>query len=55
MVPNFEQIVECERKLMIFFKWNLKFVLPIHFLRILLANGVLFTNEFREMTDKTDE
>ena len=35
---------------MMFFDWNLKFMLPIHFLRTFLANGVLFTNEFREMT-----
>ena len=34
---------------MYFFDWNLKFVLPLHILRAFLANGVLFTNEFRDM------
>ena len=32
-----------------FFGWDLKFVLPLHILRAFLANGVLFTNEFRDM------
>ena len=40
---------------MMFYNWNIKFVLPIHFLRTFLANGVLFTNEFREMKDKSQD
>lgn len=49
LLPSFEQIVECERKLMVFFKWDLKFVLPLHIVRAYLANGVLFSNEFGEL------
>ena len=57
LVPSFNAIVECERKLMKFFEWNLKFVLPLHILRAYLANGVLFSNEFHELeaTKSTDE
>ena len=31
-----------------FFKWDLKFVLPLHILRAYLANGVVFSNEFEQ-------
>ena len=27
------------------FKWNIKFLLPVHFVTNLLANGVIFDNE----------
>ena len=50
LLPSFNQIVECERKLLYFFNWDLKFVLPLHMVRAFLANGVLFTNEFCELT-----
>ena len=43
--PTFDEIVSCERAILKFFSWNLKFVLPLHVLRILLANGVFFSNE----------
>lgn len=48
LVPQFEDIVECERRILAFFEWDLKFILPIHMLRAFLANGVLFTNEFNQ-------
>lgn len=48
LVPSFNSIVDCERKMLHYFAWDLKFVLPLHFLRAFLANGVLFSNEFRE-------
>ena len=51
LIPSFTQIVECERKLLVFFNWNIKFVLPLHILRAYLANGVIFSNEFKEMLD----
>ena len=41
--------MECERKLLFFFKWDLKFVLPLNIVRAFLANGVLFSNEFEEL------
>ena len=31
-----------------FFQWDLKFVLPIHFGKCFLANGILFQSEFYE-------
>ena len=46
LMPSFEGIVECERKLLVFFGWSFTFVLPLHILRVFLANGVLFTGEF---------
>ena len=49
LVPSFTQIVECERKLLLFFKWDLKFVLPLHMVRAFMANGVIFSNEFEEL------
>ena len=45
LVPDFDQIVACEKRLLNFFEWDLKFLLPIHFLRLYLANGVLFSKE----------
>lgn len=47
LVPSFDCVVECERRLYQHFEWDLNFVLPIHFVRMLLAQGVIFTNELR--------
>lgn len=43
--PTFEEVIECERNLMRFFNWNLMFVTPTHFVKTLLANGVVFEND----------
>ena len=43
--PTFNEIVECERELMSFFKWDLMIVTPIIVLNQYLANGILFDNE----------
>ena len=43
--PTYNEIVETERGLMGFFQWDLGFVMPIHFVEIYLANGVLFESE----------
>lgn len=43
--PSYTDIVESERMLMKFFEWDLGFVLPIHYVEIFLANGVLFESE----------
>lgn len=40
--PTWEDMVEMERRLMNFFNWDINFLLPIHFLEMYLANGVLF-------------
>ena len=40
--PSYNEIVETERMLMRFFEWDLGFVLPIHYIEMFLANGVLF-------------
>lgn len=38
-----------------FFGWDLGFVMPIHFLEMYLANGVLFESETSNDIDKTKE
>jgi hypothetical protein len=43
--PTYTEIVETERMLMYFLGWDLGFVLPIHFVEMFLANGVLFESE----------
>lgn len=35
-----------------FFEWDLGFVLPIHFVEIFLANGVLFESEHNKSIQK---
>ena len=52
LVPNFEEVVECERALLKHFDWNLNFLLPIHFVRIHLAHGILFSYELRPYAEK---
>jgi hypothetical protein len=47
LAPTWTEIVENERMLMHFFDWDLGFLLPIHYLEIFLANGVLFESEHR--------
>lgn len=55
LVPTFEQIVECERRLLSYFEWNLNFMLPLHFIRLQLANGILFTNELKQYESRLGE
>lgn len=43
--PTFSEVVECERELMVFFKWDLMIVTPTIVLQHYLANGVVFDNE----------
>lgn len=43
--PTYHDIVETERMLMHFFDWDLGFVMPIHYVEMFLANGVLFQSE----------
>jgi hypothetical protein len=43
--PTFDEIVECERSLMNFFKWDLMFVTPTIIVNSMLANGIIFDNE----------
>lgn len=43
--PTWTEVVETERMLMNFFGWDLGFVLPVHFVEMFIANGVLFENE----------
>ena len=44
-VASYTEIVECERKIMKHFDWNLMFLLPVHFVNSLLTNGVIFEHE----------
>lgn len=50
--PTYNDIVETERMLMKFFEWDLGFVLPIHFVEMFLANGVLFESENNKSIQK---
>ena len=43
--PSYNDIVETERMLMELFEWDLGFLLPIHFLEMFLANGILFSTD----------
>jgi hypothetical protein len=42
VMPSWSDVVETERHLMSFFDWNISFPLPIHFLEMFLAQGILF-------------
>lgn len=44
--------MECERTILNHFRWNLNFVLPINFVRLHLAQGILFSNELKPYKDK---
>lgn len=43
--PVFEEIVECERCLMNFFNWDLMILIPTQFVKVFIANGILFDDE----------
>ena len=45
LTPTDDDIIECERSILAHFNYNIGFVLPIHFVRNILANGVVFSNE----------
>ena len=47
LIPTFDQIVACEGRILSAFDWNFKFMLPLHFIRLHLANGILFSNELK--------
>mmetsp|Transcript_8214 Transcript_8214/g.6123 ORF Transcript_8214/g.6123 Transcript_8214/m.6123 type:complete len:90 (-) Transcript_8214:199-468(-) len=49
--PTYNEVVECERELLIHFKWDLMILIPSHFLRAFLANGIVFDNEQEENTN----
>ena len=48
LIPTYDQIVACEKKILHYYEWDFKFFLPLHFVRCFLANGVLFANEFED-------
>ena len=52
LIPTYNEIVETERLLMNFFGWDLGFVMPIHFVEMFLANGVLFESESNSQIQK---
>lgn len=53
--PSWTDVVECERSLMNFFNWDLGFVLPVHYVEMFLANGVLFESEEIASSQKTKQ
>ena len=44
-IPTFNEVIECERELLLFFDWDLMIVIPPHFIRCFLSNGIVFENE----------
>ena len=52
LTPTFESIVEAERRVLAHFQWEINFVLPLTFVRILLAQGILFTSELTMYEEK---
>ena len=44
-MPSWTDVVETERHIMKFFDWNISFPLPIHFLEMFLAQGIIFTSD----------
>lgn len=48
VMPSWTEVVETERHLMYFFDWNISFPLPIHFLEMFLAQGILFKSDGAE-------
>ena len=55
LMPSIEAVFECERRICEHFQWNFNFVLPIHFLRMLLAQGVVYTNELKPYEENLPE
>lgn len=46
-VPTFDDVVECERAMLHHFDWQFNFLLPLHFVRLFMANGIIYRGEFR--------
>jgi hypothetical protein len=44
-----------ERRLMNFYGWDINFLLPIHFLEMYLANGILFQTEYKHTIEKSQK
>lgn len=38
----YTEIVSCEKRLLRFFEWDLHYVMPIHFIKSFLVNGIVF-------------
>ena len=55
IIPNYNDIVDCERFVLQYFGWDLGFILPIHFVEMFLANGVLYEIEQNKNIIKTKE
>ena len=46
---DFQRIVQCEKELLTSFEWDFHFLLPLHFVGIYLANGVLLSSEMAKL------
>ena len=44
-IPTYTDIVETERHILKFFGWDIGFTLPLHFLEMFLAQGVVFRDD----------
>jgi hypothetical protein len=44
-IPSHREVVESERSIMKLFNWNLMILIPTTFVKLMLANGVLFDSE----------
>lgn len=45
VMPTWGDVVETERHILKFFDWSISFPLPVHFLEMFLAQGVLFQSD----------
>mmetsp|Transcript_33423 Transcript_33423/g.32475 ORF Transcript_33423/g.32475 Transcript_33423/m.32475 type:complete len:149 (+) Transcript_33423:383-829(+) len=43
--PTYNEVVDCEKQILMHFDWNLMILIPSHFVKVFLANGVVFDNE----------
>jgi hypothetical protein len=41
-VPTWEEMIEFEREVTLFFNWDLKIPIPLNFVMSYLSNGVVF-------------
>ena len=54
LVPSYEAVIDCERRVLEQFSWNFNFILPVVFLRAFLAQGILFTSELKPYQERLE-
>ena len=51
-MPTVASVIACEKRILENFEWKIDFILPLTFVRILLAQGILFSNELKQYEEK---